>query len=176
MRSFFVILVLIGAAFLNMANAQSQDEQFRNLRQMVFNLAHDREFAKYSEDGSPIAVIMESNFGDIIVTLVVIGDGTTSLYFDNGGGIIGAGLHASVRTASTRFLKMIKHYKLLFQMATDQPLPGPQKTLFYIIDKGLILRSAAFDDAEVEISELYPLFVQAQEVVTEIRLATPERQ
>lgn len=38
-------------------------------------------------------VLMETAYPDAVVTLVALADGTTSLYFSNGGGIIGAGAH-----------------------------------------------------------------------------------
>jgi hypothetical protein len=44
-------------------------------------------------------VVMETGHAEGGATLVVFAEGTTSLYFSNGGGIIGAGEHAIVRTA-----------------------------------------------------------------------------
>ena len=42
-----------------------------------------------------------------VASLVSIADGTTSLYFSNGGGIIGAGQHQKVRDASARLIALV---------------------------------------------------------------------
>lgn len=57
-------------------------------------------------DRQPFAVLMETGYEEAVATLAVIADGTTSLYFSNGGGVIGAGQHAAVRKASSDFLPM----------------------------------------------------------------------
>src|SRR5262245_22254743 len=49
-------------------------------------------------------VLMETGYAQGPVTLVVIGDGTTSLYYPTGGGVIGAGPHPAVAAASTALL------------------------------------------------------------------------
>ena len=42
-------------------------------------------------------ILMETGYPEGVATLVALGDGTTSLYFGNGGGVIGAGEHDRVR-------------------------------------------------------------------------------
>src|SRR5688572_16670054 len=52
-------------------------------------------------DGDGIrAVVFDWGMGNGSATLVAFDDGTTSLYFSGGGGIIGAGAHDAVRRAA----------------------------------------------------------------------------
>lgn len=52
-------------------------------------------------------IVMETEMDGGYYTLVVLGDGTTSLYFSKGGGIIGAGEHETVRRAGARFMARV---------------------------------------------------------------------
>ena len=49
--------------------------------------------------------LMETGYPRAVATLVVVADGSTSLYLSNGGGTIGAGQHARVRSASAEFMR-----------------------------------------------------------------------
>ena len=44
-------------------------------------------------------VIMETGYPEAVVTLIALSDGTASLYFSNGGGVIGAGCEIHVVVA-----------------------------------------------------------------------------
>lgn len=58
-------------------------------------------------------------------TLVALADGTTSLYLSTGGGVIGAGEHASVATASRSLLvELARHRSELEPAEDDEALPG----------------------------------------------------
>jgi hypothetical protein len=56
------------------------------------------------EGTSVRGVLMETGHPEGPVTLLVLGDGTTSLYLPNGGGIIGAGEKVAVRAAGTALM------------------------------------------------------------------------
>ncbi len=47
---------------------------------------------------------METGYREAVATLVGVVDGTSSLYFSNGGGFIGAGSHAAVAEANRTFV------------------------------------------------------------------------
>jgi len=67
-------------------------------------------------------------------TLVVLADGTTSLYFSSGGGIIGAGERPEVRKASERFLgwgnRLVESAKP--SESVEPPAEGVTKFFSYI--------------------------------------------
>jgi len=54
------------------------------------------------------ATLMEMRMSGVTVSLAAVCDGTTSLYFSNGGGIIGGGGHESVRAANRKLLMFIE--------------------------------------------------------------------
>jgi hypothetical protein len=49
-------------------------------------------------DAPILALLMETGYPEAVATLVAVADGTSSLYFSNGGGFIGVGTPAGVRS------------------------------------------------------------------------------
>jgi len=126
--------------------------------------------------GQPFAAFMETGYPDACVTLSMIGDGTTSFYFSNGGGIIGGGQHESVRNETFAFLKLAASYVKDFEPTSDltQPPVGVTRFIFktpegYFAsqeDEDVLLRGS---------SPIQPLFVQAHRVITKFREAAEAR-
>ena len=77
------------------------------------------------------AVVMEMGRPDGVATLVAIADGTTSLYTSTGGGIIGAGQHATVRDATARFIALVDSNRDALPTVDDHPLPEAGRVRFY---------------------------------------------
>jgi hypothetical protein len=98
-------------------------------------------------------------------------DGTTSLYFSNGGGFIGAGAHATVAEASLRWLASGQEFLPELSVIADPQLPTVGMTQFVAVTFGGL---RATDAPENELGEgrhtLSPLFYAGQEVITQIRL------
>ncbi|MCI0650749.1 MAG: hypothetical protein L0Z55_02575 [Planctomycetes bacterium] len=76
--------------------------------------------------------IMETGYDPVVATLVVFADGSVSLYFSTGGGIIGAGQHQAVRNAADAFLESAESFHSQLQRTQQTPLPGPGRTRFYL--------------------------------------------
>ncbi len=115
---------------------------------------------------------METGFPNAIVTLTAISDGTVSLYFSNGGGILGSGQHEGPRRICMEYLQTAKDYLDPCTKAEAHPLPGRGQTIFYIltIDKGVLTAQAKEDDLGYNRHALSPLFQKAQELITAIRI------
>jgi hypothetical protein len=77
-------------------------------------------------------VLLETGYPEGVVTLVALVDGTTSLYFSNGGGIIGAGEHASVRAANAAFLAAAEAQLGDFSPAAATPQPGLGRVCLHV--------------------------------------------
>jgi hypothetical protein len=111
-----------------------------------------------------------------VVSLVTIADGTTSLYFSSGGGIIGAGQHATVREESDRFIALIDEHVEAFAPTEDHPMPEIGRVRFYVrtFDG---LRTAEADERELgeQRHSLSPLFLAGHSVIAAVREATPPR-
>ncbi|WP_457098144.1 hypothetical protein [Lysobacter sp. P5_B9] len=107
-------------------------------------------------------------------TLVVLADGTTSLYFSNGGGIIGAGEKPDVREASRQFIGWGNRLVGSAESArsTQAPAKGSTKFFFLTFDG---IRS--YTAPEVELGEerdaLAPLFHAGHAVIAAVHRAQP---
>jgi hypothetical protein len=76
---------------------------------------------------------METGYPEAAVTLVAVADGAASLYFSNGGGMIGAGEHANVRPASLGLIKMAEGFLPQMKKVEKFPVPKPGMTCFYVV-------------------------------------------
>ena len=68
--------------------------------------------------------LMEAGYSRGTATLVVLADGTTSLYLSTGGGIIGGGFHQAVATATRSFLAQLEHHLPLLRPDPDAAPPA----------------------------------------------------
>lgn len=151
------------------------------LRSMVLNL--NPKDIGLTKDNCPhpvFGLVMETGYPQGFFTLSVIADGTTSLYFSNGGGIIGGGEHESVRKASDRLLAGARHFYLKAQKVDTCPKPNPSQVIFYFLTfDGVRSYAAAENDFGNKKDELSHLFYAAHDVITELRKiseAAPEQE
>jgi len=115
---------------------------------------------------------MEFDAGKTWVSLVAIIDGTTSLYFGSGGGIIGAGKSEIVRKANHLFLEVASQFVNRFAKAQSYPTPQPDKARFYLLTLDGVRASDEVDESALQErgNALCPLYVAAQNVITQIRV------
>ena len=118
---------------------------------------------------------METGRDNGIASLVAFADGTTSLYFSTGGGVIGAGGQANVSSASSSFLAEAETMLELFTPATQTPLPGRGCVRFYVhtID-GLMTAEANELDLGHGRHQLSTLFHAGQAVIGPILFVREE--
>jgi len=113
---------------------------------------------------------METGYSGMVVTLVVVVDGSISLYVSNGGGIIGAGGHESVRRAGTVFLDSAIHFAEEMQPTQSYPLPAKGQVKFYLISsQGIRTATAPENDLGHMRHRLSPLFHKGQDIISAIR-------
>jgi hypothetical protein len=144
---------------------------YRSLRQQVFDLRKEN-----FNELEPIAILLETGMADGCYTLVAVSDGSTSLYFSNGGGIIGAGQHPKGADASKAFLVFARNFEDQLKKTEEYPLPQPGMTRFYIVRKDSVLTGEFKEDdlgnGKVPLS---PLFHKGHELITTIRLIEEKR-
>jgi hypothetical protein len=103
-------------------------------------------------------------------TMICFIDGTASLYFSNGGGIIGAGQHDSVKQVVASFL--VSSHKALPVMKHAESidiLPDENHHIFYLFTPaGVFTIDIAIEDIQNS-KEDYFLFSLSQMVLSEIR-------
>ena len=141
------------------------------LRQRLFRLDPTSLGLVPTESNRVWAIVVETGFPEMIVTLIAIADGTVSLYFSNGGGIIGAGGHAGARSASEALLGCAPAFLAQAQPTTDFPTPTQGNTKFYFLTfDGVFAAEANKDDLGNGNVPLSPLFCKAHDVITQLRL------
>jgi hypothetical protein len=146
-------------------------EVYLGLRQQALDLTPDQLGTGALVDAPIFALMMETGFPEAVATLVVVADGTSSLYFSNGGGLIGAGTHAGVAEASGRWLKTGREFLPQLSTITDPALPADGITQFVAVTRDG-LRGAVAPEAELgeRGHPLSPLFYGGHDVITQIRL------
>ena len=148
---------------------------FMGLRKQVLELKPDAIDQTGVDESDVIAVLMETGYPEAVATLIAVTDGTSSLYFSNGGGIIGGGEHQPVRDVAKSFIAMANEYVSKRSAATTYPLPRKEYVRFYIVTAGAIYTVEALeDDLGNERHEFSPLFLKGHELITSIREHTPE--
>jgi hypothetical protein len=150
---------------------QPRADVYQDLRRQVLHLTPERLGDAFA--GAPIlALLMETGYPEAVATLVGVADGTSSLYFSNGGGVIGAGSHAAVAEASRRWLEAGGTFLPELSQVTDPPLPDVGMTQFVAVTGGGLRGAVAPEDDLGEGRHgLSPFFHAAQDVITQIRLA-----
>jgi hypothetical protein len=122
-------------------------------------------------------VLMETAYPEATVTLVSLADRTTSLYFSNGGGVIGAGEHESVAQATTGLIAMAQHFHSQMLPTTTYPTPTAGRVRFYLLTfSGVLTAEADEQDLGHERHDLSPLFHKGHEVIGNVRLSTEQSQ
>ncbi|MGH7647811.1 MAG: hypothetical protein ACREND_06815 [Gemmatimonadaceae bacterium] len=121
------------------------------------------------------AVIMETGYDAAVVSLVTIADGTTSLYFSNGGGIFGAGRHDAVRAASARFIQVADSRVGDLPEVVEHPLPAVGRVCLYVRTfqglHGFEARGADLGNGRGSVQA--ELFRAGHDVISAVREATP---
>ena len=122
-------------------------------------------------------VLMETGNSGAVSTLVVLADGTVSLYLSTGGGVIGGGQHEEVASAAEEMLALTNKYATEYIGActatTDSPLPHDGKVFFYLLTtNGLHLARCQETDLVDRNDPFANLFENCHAVLSELREAT----
>jgi hypothetical protein len=121
-------------------------------------------------------VLMETGYPDAAATLVALGDGTASLYFSSGGGVIGGGPHPSINAAARRLVEIAGRHVSELSPATEFPLPSNGDVRFYVLTTKGVLQGGAREETLGEGSHsLSEVFFAGHDVITGLREVTQER-
>ncbi len=166
------LLSFVAGLFSPNANAADYQlaQAYSGLRDMVFGTKPDSIGVKVKDAAEVWGVVMETGYPEAVVSLVALADGTVSLYFSNGGGIIGLGPHAGPQRAAQSFLGAAQQSSRLAQPTTSYPLPKPSYTRFYwLTGNGSLTAEAKEDDLGNDRHPLSPLFYKGHELISEVR-------
>jgi hypothetical protein len=148
---------------------------YTDLRNQVLHLQADAIGLNEADQSTVIAVLMETGFPEAVATLVGTANGSASLYFSNGGGIIGGGEHEVVRKVCVDFISTAQHYVSRSALTDTFPLPKEDYVRCYLVTPGGIYSFEALeDDLGNERHLCSELFLKGHELITAIREYTPE--
>ena len=144
-------------------------ESYAGLRDMLLTTKPETVGLKPSAD-EVWGILMETGYREAVVTLVALADGTVSIYFSNGGGIIGLGPHPGPQRAAQTFLSLAQHYSKHGTATKKYPLPKPSYTRFYFLTGSSTKTvEAKEDDLGYGRHQLSPLFHKGHDLISEIR-------
>jgi hypothetical protein len=153
------------------AEEQSPGAVYGGLRRQVLGLASGQLEGGPFADAPVLALLLETGYAIAVATLVAVVDGTSSLYFSNGGGFIGVGAQPAVAAASRRWLEIGRAFLPQLSTATDPPLPSEGMTqLIAVTPAGLRATAEPEEEFGKGRHALSPLFYAGQDVITQIRL------
>jgi hypothetical protein len=109
--------------------------------------------------------------GGAVWSLAVFADGTTSLYFSTGGGIIGSGAHQRVREASKSMLEVAARSQSKLKATLGTPAPQPGMVQFYLLtQQGTLAYSADEQSLGHNRDQLSEFFHAGHSVVAQVRM------
>jgi hypothetical protein len=132
--------------------------------------AQDLGLSSSSEHPNVFGVLMETGFREGAATLTVFAEGSTSLYFSNGGGVIGAGQHESVRKTHGPLFREAEAHLTTFKPVEDTELPSAGRVRFYLRTFSETLGAEAKEDDLGNMRHpLSGLFHAAQATIAAVR-------
>ncbi len=142
-----------------------------DLREMVFALNPDDIGISKEGFGHPVwGMVMETVEPEGSFSLVTLADGSSSLYFSNGGGIIGGGEHESVREASAYFLTGAQHFYIYAEKVDEYPGPSGGEVLFYFLTfDGVLLFTTLEEKLRKSTDEMANFYQAAHGLISELR-------
>lgn len=146
---------------------------FLQLRESILALK-PKDLPPEFQTAPVLGLVIDMGMPNGTATQVCVIDGTASLYFDKGGGIIGAGQHDAVRKKLLAALESAKRF--VSQLAPSNQIPLPRSgdyTLTVITPHGLRTATARARDLGEGLHPLSPLFRAADDVITEMRRVSP---
>jgi hypothetical protein len=153
------------------ALAENEQNVISQMRENVFNLDPATiGISRSNYSGQVWGMLFETGTERGAYSLVVLADGTTSLYFSTGGGIIGAGEHSSVRIVSKNLLLKANDAIDHSTLATTHPLSYDGISIFYFLTfEGTCSYSASESKLGNGQDSLSTLFHSSHEVISELR-------
>jgi hypothetical protein len=144
---------------------------YLGLRRQVMNLTAASLGASAPPAVPVVALLMDNGMSNAVATLVGVADGTTSLYYSSGGGVIGAGARHDVAAATHRWLQIGLQFLGQLSPIEEPPLPAEGMVqLVAVTPDGLLGAAAPAAELGERTHPLSPLFYAAHGVITQIRL------
>ncbi len=170
----FLILLVLGSLSVT---AHAQSNMYTELRQRALKYkATEIGITKEKFPGEVFGLLVEQGLSKGSYTLSGFVDGNASIYFSNGGGIIGGIGHAEVRSATKRLIEKAQLYYQRAKKVAQYPTPRSDEVLFYFKTyEGVRVYSISLSDLRKGNSGFTELFIEVQNVISEFRKIDQKR-
>ena len=145
---------------------------YLGLRQQALSISRTAlGFPPPPQDAPAWGLLMETGYPNGTATLLSLSDGSASLYFSGGGGVIGGQGHEAVRKAASAFVFLAGSMHDKMSRTDKFPLPQTGRTIFYVFtDNGTLTADAIESELGGGLHSLSALFHAGHAVITELRL------
>lgn len=161
---------------MNLASPEPA-QVYLQLRNRIFSLNPTEVGLSPSDHTQQVwGVIMEKGYDVGFATLVSLADGTTSLYYSTGGGLIGSSIYNPLAGASKALVAEAENHLDQLHLTTVFTLPDIGKVRFYLLTYRGILTA---EIGEIELSTgdyaLSPLYQHAQETLAQLHVFSEKK-
>ncbi|MGB8252771.1 MAG: hypothetical protein WCF08_06120 [Anaerolineaceae bacterium] len=150
---------------------------YQTLRNKLLSLnPREVDIAATNEHPTVWGVMMETAYPEAGVTLAALVDGTTSLYFSTGGGILGSGNHPTVGIAARKMASIAEMALEFTQPVKEYPSPKTGNIRFYLLTfEGI--HSAECPEMNLQSGKhsLSELYAAGQELISQIRMVSEKK-
>jgi hypothetical protein len=154
------------------------ESTYLQLRQRVLNLdPHELGISSSSTSGIVWGVMMETGYEVGSASLAVFADGTTSLYFSTGGGLLGSPEYLPVAEAAKEMVVQAEHSLGQLSPSEEIALPSAGMVRFTLLTFSGTLTA---EDSEHSLTSgnqpLSGLYSAGRETLTQLRLLQDKKQ
>ena len=134
---------------------KNDDNPYEGLRQLVLNCKPSDLGFTLDNDEQVYAAVVDMPMENGTATLACVFDGTVSLYYSTGGGVLGMGQkYEKVRQAGMSFLFSAGQIISCLQKVSVFDLPKKEKAFVYLLARGGIYK-AEYDMSNTQDAEEY---------------------
>jgi hypothetical protein len=156
---------------------KSPEEVYMDLRRKALEISplHLGPAGEVKQDEA-YGLLMEMGIANTVMTLACFANGDASVYYKNGGGMVGGSSHEPIRKAAKDFVSLAPKVLPRMKKTADYPAPGPDNVRFYALTpKGVFTTETARQSLGETQNALSALYYGGQEVVSQMRQVQEER-
>ncbi len=152
--------------------SQQPAQTYLQLRQRIFGLSPtELGLIPTAEAPHVWGVVVELGYEVGCATLVALADGTTSLHYSTGGGLLGRADYAPLAQASRALVSEAQQYTYLMTATTNFSLPEAGQVCFFLLTyAGIYTTNASEIQLAAGAHPLAPLFQRTQETLGQLHV------